>query len=342
MKGGTAVLAVLLFWLPWITLARAGSPDPTARCSGAHRPGDLITCYITFEAKSNFSNLQVQFNLPREDEPRQHGSFINFILRDTQQIDDRTYMVSGLLPDCVPGTYILAAVIATSGRDWQQYINLAGPSIVVENDSGDPMAIEAQNKGRKLSVDTRIPEIVETPPPDPATFPAIVKIGPAKATSDHESGDLVSLVGKILGRSATPSSCGGSHKPGDNLDCRVTFQGQPEFQTVALHFTQFDGKLNHIRKQQCIGIGLGTQGKAVRGPDGAYSLTGIILRCGAGRYRLLDVGAFGYSGNDSNHLYFRNYVNGSDFKSDIVLTIKDTGGKTFPAIVSVAETPAER
>lgn len=329
-----------MLWWPAIAIAVANPAQPV-QCGGVHRPGDVITCYVTFRAKSDFTSLQVQFNLPQEDKPRQHGSFINFILRDTKQIDARHYAVSGVLPDCVPGKYILAAVIAQTGNDWQQYLNLTGPSVVVENDSGDPSLIEAQTRRRELAGANRFPKIIETSPPDPATFPPIMKIGPA-ANSSLEPEDLVSLIGRVFRKASTSDSCGGSHSPGEHLDCRVTFQRQPQFQTVALHFKRVEKVTSHSQNQQCIGIGLGTQGTAVRGGDGAYSLTGTILRCRPGRYRLLDVGAFGYSGTDIKKVYFKEYWNGSDFTSGIVLTIKDTGHRSFPAVMSVADVPASQ
>ena len=92
--------------------------------------------------------MEVGFNLMKEDKPRQYGSFINLILRDSSKIDSRTCAVSGVVPDCVPGRYILAALSAGTDHDGQQYLNLGGQTITIENDSGDRETIErALNDG---------------------------------------------------------------------------------------------------------------------------------------------------------------------------------------------------
>src|SRR5690242_11809792 len=88
--------------------ASGAAKDKPDNCGGVHRPGDILTCYVTFEGNPKLTGLEVVFNLPREDKPRQHGSFISFVLRDTRKVGPHSYAASGVVPDCVPGTYILA------------------------------------------------------------------------------------------------------------------------------------------------------------------------------------------------------------------------------------------
>src|SRR3954454_17703441 len=109
----TAKFAEVLLVLTLSCVAAvAGEPSVrSASCGGVHRPGDRITCYVRFAKTTNFKDLQVDFNLPREDRPRKRGIYKNFVLRETKKLGPRVYSVSGVINDCVPGTYNLAAVV---------------------------------------------------------------------------------------------------------------------------------------------------------------------------------------------------------------------------------------
>jgi hypothetical protein len=301
------------------------------RCGGTHKPGDTLTCYVTFEAQSDFTSLEVLFNLPSEDKPRQHGTFSSFVLGDTKKLGPQSYAVSGILPDCVPGTYILAAVFAHTANDSQQYMNLGRLSIVIENDSGDPRVVEEMNNERDAG--RQYPEIVQTPPPEPSVFPRITRIRTAPADTPPPMIDLVHIVGHVFRRQ---DRCGGSHNQGDRLACRVSFKGTPQFTTVVLSFIR-EGEANQYESQLCRGFGLGAQQAAAR--RGTYQVTGPAVKCAPGRYRVSDVTAFGYSGFDTTKLYAKDYANGSDFKCGIVLELKDTAHLRFPAILAVSQTP---
>src|ERR1700686_3466699 len=93
-------------------------------CSGKHREGDTLRCYVTFDGKVEFTHVEVVFNLPDNPAPGAPGSYINFVLRESTKVDDNTYEVSGILPNCVGGTYILAAVSAGLGeKGYRGYTN---------------------------------------------------------------------------------------------------------------------------------------------------------------------------------------------------------------------------
>jgi hypothetical protein len=303
-------------------------------CGGVHQPGDLLTCYVTFEGKPEFTSLEIVFNLPREDKPRQHGSFINFILRDTMKVGPQTYAVSGVLPDCVPGAYILAAVSAHTPHDWKQYGNLGELNVLIVNDSGPPQRMDLANK-QQQAFTRQSPEIVQTTPPDPDIFPRIKEIRAASRITPPPE-DLVHLIRNLFTR---PDRCGGLHNQGDMLACRITFVGDPQLRTVTLAFMRDEKQTSQYQNQLCRGFVLGTQGQAPREDDGTYEVTTTIPKCGSGKYRMVAVGAFGYSGTDDTKLYYKNYANGTDFRSRIELRLKDTAHNTFPAIVVVSQTP---
>jgi hypothetical protein len=346
------LLLVLALWSAR-TLAQEVRPDTAQAashgCGGVHRSGDLITCYVTFGGKTDFIGVQVMFYLPHEDKPRQHGIYLNFMLSDAKKVGPRVYAVSGMPGDCVPGTYVLAGVIARTAKDWQNYSNLAEVRIAVENDSGEPAAITDAKQGRlppdEISqsqtiphivvtpphiVET-IPHIIETPPPDPGVFPRIsgIKSGTLTAPSTV---DLASWFARLLHK---PDSCGGKHKQGETVICRIQFQENPQFQTVGLGFMRDQPRATLYQSQQCRGFAVATIDPFAPLEAGLYEVKGPIPNCGSGKYKINSVTAFGYSKGDSKDLYAKNYINGTDFRSAIVLKLQDTVHSTFPAVIRV-------
>jgi len=303
---------------------QAGSHD----CGGVHRPGDLVTCYVTFAKSVDFIDLQVQFNLPNEDKPRQHGSYINFVLTDAHKAGPRTYAVSGVVGDCVPGTYVLSVVIARTAHDQQIYGNPGEVRIIVENDSAANASI---NKANETAGSAAIPQIVKTPPPDTSIFPHVTGIKPGPSTAAPIV-DVATLLARLLHK---PDSCGGKHKQGETVICRVQFAGNPKFQTVGLSLQREKPPASLYESQQCGGFSVTTGPHPVPLKPGLYEVKQKILNCASGKYKITFVTAFGYWDGDSTKLYVNNYRNGSDFRTAIVLKLKDITHSEFPAVVRV-------
>lgn len=304
-------------------------------CGGVHRPGDRITCYVTFASSTDFTDLQVQFNVPDDQKPRAHGSYLNFILGDTKKINPQTYAVSGVVGNCVPGTYKLATVSARTRNDAQLYSNVGDLSIVIENDSGDAAANLKADQTRLKMLASMVPHIIENPPPDATVFPKILWIRPAPAAAPPIV-DLVTLFGRLLHK---PDSCGGKRKQGETITCRIQCQGNPLFQTVGFSFHRYGTKATLYQSQECGGFSVATPQHAAPLAPGLYEVKGPIPRCSSDKYRITWVTAFGYSAGESTNLYVHNYRRGRDFSSSIVLHLQDTTRSEFPAVVKVASTP---
>jgi hypothetical protein len=290
------------------------------KCGGTHRPGDRLTCYVSFAGKTHFTRLEVEFGLDRETTPRRYGTYLNFVLRDSKRIGNHTYAVSGVVLDCVPGTYTLRAVSAHIDEDWLQYGQLEPISVEIENDT--PRSPELDQKKGNL-------EIFDTPPPDPNMFPELKSIEPAPAPPVE---DLVQLISRIFHR---PDSCGGRHRYGDRLVCYITFAGNPRFQTVSLDFLRTDKHTSRYQHQLCQGFGVGTVNQDVTAEHQTYKVTDRLTKCASGKYVVEGVGAFGFLSSNPNKVYFKEYRNGKAFSTKVVLKVKDTSQKKFPPIVAV-------
>jgi hypothetical protein len=179
------------------------------------------------------------------------------------------------------------------------------------------------------------PEIVQTPPPDTNVFPKIEHIRSGR-TTPFQGVDLAYIVHRMFWR---PNSCWGPHRQDDILDCRVTFEGKPELVTVVVDFSREEKPTSHYQSQLCHGFGVGFQRDLIRIADGTFEVRGQIPKCGSGRYRVASVGAFGYSGTDSTKLYAKDYINGLDFNIGLVMKLKDTAHRKFPAIVEISQEP---
>jgi hypothetical protein len=138
-------------------------------CGGRHRPGDTLTCFVAFDGDPDFGKVEVVFNLPDNPPPNHRGSYINFVLRNSRKIAPGTYAVSDVLPDCVPGQYILAAVSAgIAGKGYRLYSNGYGfHSELTVDFENDPEELEnlVNNKPEgEVGTSTSLPLPVSFPP----------------------------------------------------------------------------------------------------------------------------------------------------------------------------------
>src|SRR4029077_13928302 len=182
---------------------------------GLHHPGDHLRCYVSFAGKTDFTKVEVVFNLPENPPPKARGAYINFVLRDSRKIDERTYEVSGELPECYSGTYVLAAISAAAGeRGYRLYSN----------------GYQFQS-GQKVEFVNDTPEPPKEVPPEMLARPAM-GLSSYRGPDEEEVAEMAREAEKRKAAVGVPSvleekknSCGGNHQPGDMMECLVSFSG---------------------------------------------------------------------------------------------------------------------
>jgi hypothetical protein len=308
-------------------LLRLPVPAAATDCAGTHYWGDQIRCYVTFRGEPDFTHVEVVFNLPtdkfRQEDPAQPGKFINFVLRDSQKIDRDTYAVSGILSDSVPGIYILAAVSASSGRGYRLYTN--GYAFW----SAMAMRVKAPAARKTLE-----PGPLKQPVPSVYVTNANPELGTDRVTWAKPSAKTPLEISRNLNtterRARSNRACGGIHKPGDTLICYVVFENADDSNSVQLDFGTPVGAI--VRGGLCNGFFLD---KSERIDARTFRVSGSIPWCTSFKYVLTTVLVQSKSRGNVQ------YQNGADFKSDVIVQLKNSNRTFFPGIKSVSpEQPA--
>jgi hypothetical protein len=319
------------------------------KCGGVHRWGDELRCYVTFRGNPQFSKLVIQFNLPSKEfaqpNPEQQGAFIAFQLAKAHKISRHTYEVSGVVSRCVPGIYVLSVidgvVAAEPGQDSMH------PFSTSESVKGGRSY--SNGFGFESSIAVRIMAPVAEAVPKPKTQ---IEAGIALGTSNSqaispevdaelalERARLSPKVANINAewprvseagpRRRTGRNCEGTHKPGDILNCYITFDRQTDFTSVDLLFSTPVGAA--VPAGLCNGFFL----KNVESADGqTFRISGVMPWCTPATYVLAFVGAE----NAKEQVW--QYRNMSDFNSDISIEIRNYKTQTlFPDVVEVGSEP---
>jgi hypothetical protein len=79
-------------------------------CSGEHKPGDHLVCFVKFDEDTDFSNLQMAFNLTTSVEERQTGFPAQFVLNVIKKVGRGEYQVEGDISKSATGLYKMTAV----------------------------------------------------------------------------------------------------------------------------------------------------------------------------------------------------------------------------------------
>lgn len=288
-----------------------------SKCGGTHRPGDTLTCVVVFDGDPEFDKVEVVFNLPENPPPNHRGSYINFVLRISRKVAPGTYEVSDVLPDCVPGEYILAAVSAgITGKGYRLYSNGYGfhsqLTVDFENDPKEfdnPVNDKLEAEGGTSPILT-LPEAL-----DPSLFPPVTGILKLAAPED------------LSEREKTVS--GEPHQPGDKITVRVTFDGDTNFNSVILNFNM-QTPVPEDQLGLCNGFLL-DKTKLIDAQT--YEVTGVLQACASGRYFVSDITVFAPAGR--SHLYKL----GAEFKSRFVLDLHNEHQTLFPNVKLVGSTP---
>lgn len=285
-------------------------------CSGLHHPGDHLRCYVSFAGETEFTKVEVVFNLPENPDPKARGKYINFVLRDSRKIGEGTYEVSGELPECYSGTYVLVAISAVAGeKGYRLYSNgyqfQSGQKVEFVNDTPEPPK--------------------ESPPdPDKVAKPAIAGLSTLTLPYEDEE-ELAREAAKRKAAVGVPTvvdeqknSCGGIHNPGDTMVCLVSFSGEPRFYSVILDF----GLRTQMRGDQlgmCNGVLLE---KSERVDAQTFRVSGKVPLCASGKYQVNEVAA--------SEMRWSAY-NGERVDGGVVMFLRNEDRGTFPDVKSVGE-----
>lgn len=90
-------------------------------CEGGHTPGSKITCYVSFSGPSAFTSLYLSFATPQVQSD-QSGLCSSFMLQNSRKTNRRTYRVSGVLPPCAGGSYLLTDMVARTLTGMRSYM----------------------------------------------------------------------------------------------------------------------------------------------------------------------------------------------------------------------------
>jgi len=281
-------------------------------CSGAHHPGDAMTCYVVFAGKPEFTHVELVFNYPDKVEPRAKGKFINFVLRESRKVDDQTYEVSGEVGDCISGTYILAAVSAKMGEaGYRLYTNGYQFESALTVDVINDLPESTEEKEMRLTG------------PAPHQAPAVdTSFETIQAKSRRDPVKLAAGTPRVW--EETKGACGGEHVPGDKLECMVSFDGAPQFASVMLNF----GLRSEIRADErgiCNGVLLL---ESERVDERTYRVRGRAPMCATGTYQVDQVVA----GQSSWSTVLDETV-----KGNVSIRLRNDRRNEFPDVKKVAE-----
>jgi hypothetical protein len=76
-------------------------------CSGDHKPGDLLKCYIVFDGDPDLQNIYLTFQLQSPPAENQIGLERGFQLGQISKIGRGEYAIEGKVTDCIKGIYQL-------------------------------------------------------------------------------------------------------------------------------------------------------------------------------------------------------------------------------------------
>ncbi len=283
-------------------------------CSGQHRERDTLHCYVTFDGMTEFTQVEVSFNLPVQPPPGSPGSYVNFVLRESSKVDEYTYEVSGVLPDCVPGNYILAAVSVKLGESGGRlysngYQFSSRLRVQIANDGPSKLKGEKREWEKDSSMLT----------------PSMSLTLPDEKELEEEATARKLKAGLPMTWEEAKSECGGSHQPGERVTCMVTFKGSPDFGGVLLNFN-LRTTIVEEQKGLCNAVLLQA---SERIDEQTYRVTGELPLCATGRYTFAQlVPAGGGRGWDE-----------PEFESKIVLRLENRDRSTFPNVKKVSEKP---
>jgi hypothetical protein len=302
-------------------------------CGGLHRRGDRITCYVTFAAAADLTHVEVVFNF--ED-----GKGGNLVLRESRRVGAKTYEVSGRVSDSRPGNYRLAAVTAARGSAYRLYQAGFGLSseitLEVENVSVKPEP-RVPSRFREQGFATgSIANPAKAGPLEPHAFPEVEIVN-----SSHSPANAFAAMTRPLERLVQKNRCGGKHRPGERLSCRLQFDNAVELSalSILLDMDDRDRTLPYNRRPEdqrglCSSF-VFEQHRKINART--YEVGGTLPACGSGRYFLSEITAFSACNGDA-YCRSRRYSAPTDIRKPATFRVENSHQAVFPGLSGVSAT----
>jgi hypothetical protein len=230
------------------------------------------------------------------------------------------YEVRDVLEDCYSGQYVLAAISAGMGaKGYRLYSNgyqfQSGLSMVFANDTPEPKEEHPE-------------EAQEAPGSKQAQILPGTGQGPwvpiDEEELEREAAALKAAVGVPSVTETEKRTCGGIHKPGDDMECLVSFSGEPKFYSVLLNF----GLRTQMRGDQggmCNGVLLQKSGRV---DAKRFRVSGQVPWCASGKYQVNEVVA--------SEMRWSTF-NGERVDGNVVMYLRNEDRSTFPDVKAVDE-----
>jgi len=305
-------------------------------CGGQHKPGDKLTCRVTFAGATDFASVQIDFNLQTEEDAAERGaSIINLVLRESRKVGKGTYEVSDIVPpQTASGQYLIVGISAlTESKGYRLYSNGFGfNSILTVEIKKDPpiekeppavAKVEPLNRVLMSGPTVTINAQAETPEQERKMFPYVVDISAGAAHPQRSSGPS-----KWFQRRPKTETCGGSHRPGYRMTCYVTFEASPAFTHLSLGLT---GPLRAAEQEPKDQVGLCNDFQLQsmeRVDDRTYKVTGALPGCATGRYVVSSVLVQNMQGRAHNY-------DARDLCRQIAVELRNSRQKLFPEVRDV-------
>lgn len=240
---------------------------------------------------------------------------MNFVLGESRRIGEGTYEVSGVLPECYTGKYVLAAISAgAEEKGYRLYSNgyqfHSQLSVDFVNDTPEP-ELKEEPKQELDGKQVLLARPVEGP---------MVPIDEEEL--EREAAARKAAVGVPAVGEGEKRSCGGVHKPGEIMECLVSFSGEPKFRSVLLNF----GLRTQMRGDQggmCNGVLLQN---SERIEAKTFRVSGVVPWCASGKYQVNDVVA-----SEMRWSAF----NGERVDGNVVMYLRNEDSEQFPDVKSV-------
>jgi hypothetical protein len=279
-------------------------------CSGVYYSGDKISCVVVFDGDPEFSHLELVFNLERQPAPNTPGKYLSFVLRESHKIERGAYEASGIVDECYTGTYVLAAISAGVGeKGYRLYSNK------YQFHSG--LKVEFVNNAPKP---TEAPREVQ---PEELVLPITKPLVPIDEEElEREAAERKRAVGVPTVKESPKGLCGGVHKPGDEMECVVSFSGEPKFYSVLLSF----GLRTQTRGDQggmCNGVLLQ---KSEKVDANTFLVSGPVPWCASGKYQVNEVMA--------SEMRWSSF-NGERVDGNVVMYLRNEDSNLFPEVKAV-------
>ena len=211
------------------------------------------------------------------------------------------------------------------------------PRVMVSAGMGDNKGYRLYSNGYQFQSDLALdfvndtPEPKEVPPEMPKDKLPLVSVPISRPAVPIDEEELEKEAAARKAAVGVPSvvegkahSCGGVHKPGEEMECLVTFSGQPKFYSVILNF----GLRTEMRGDQrgmCNGVLL--LKSEIVDPK-TFRVSGEVPWCASGKYQVNEVVA--------SEMRWSSF-NGERVDGNVVMYLRNEDSERFPGVKAVGD-----